>query len=315
MTVLNYRLVENVAGHHAFLSELKDFCEDYGWTVVRHLTNVQWKTTSPQSFIAGTESFLEITSVGYGGQTLHFRFRMQNAGTDAQAEWLEKRGHLGNTTLQAVSTHPVDQTGAWDTSGNKYLSIPTGTIPAVWFFGNSKFIFVVIKCDSTYCNFLSFGSLELIYGTGETEAQWSGYSNTTQTNRKWYDKNDECPLDKAGSNIYYNGTNKNSSDSGWDFMFTTGNGITNGKFGTYANMVVKNEYSDVRPLWKQMMWMKDTVDGLWFPLGFSPVYRIWHEGLQIGEKVTYGEDEYLTFPMCRLNERQYGIAIQIAEAA
>lgn len=308
MSVLACSIKENLVNHHAFLEELKNFCQAQGWTIVRFLQNVQWKTTSPQSFIAGTESFLEVLSTGYGSQTLHFRLRMENAGSDSQAEWLHTAGHLGNTTLQSVSTHPVDQTGIW--TNNKFLSIPAITIPTVWFFGNDKFILAVIKCDSTYVQFLTFGTLEL-FASSETQANFYGWSNTTQTNRKWYNKNTPCPFDQITDQVYYNSARKTSTNAGWNYTLTTGNGVTNGKFGSYGDGIVENENLDVRPIQKQLMYVEDSADSLWFTLGWSWIFRVWHEGLQIGERLVYGDQEYICFPMGRLEEWFLGVAVRV----
>ena len=50
----------------------------------------------------------------------------------------------------------------------------------------------------------------------------------------------------------------------------------------------------------------------WVHLGKAWVYRIDTEGLEIGERVKYGSEEFLCFPNGRVNERFKGFAVQIA---
>src|SRR3990172_4813489 len=99
MSLLNYVLYNDVANHHDFMLKLKDFCLAQGWTIVRFYQTIQWASIGGGlfGFVAGTEDYLEVTSPGYGSQNLHFRFRMNNAGTPVNNEYLEQSAGLGNT--------------------------------------------------------------------------------------------------------------------------------------------------------------------------------------------------------------------------
>ena len=310
MSLLNWQLHHDVANHHDFILKLKDFCLAHGWTIVRFYQNIQWASIGGGQFgfVAGTEDYLEVTSPGYGSQNLHFRFRMNNTLALPNNEYLEQAALLGNTALNTASgTHPITTgTGQWSNNTFRWTGIPTNPLPQVWFFGNNKFILAVIKCDADYCQFVTFGSLEL-YDAAQTQGNFNGQTQGGQD--PWYNKGSVLPWNVNGENVYYNGARQPSANSQWSFTITTGDTLATGAFASYGRAVIKNDYSEVRTPFKQISYLKDT-DTLWFALGTCWVYRINHDGLAIGEKVLYGVDEYLTFPNGRL-ARKIGIAMRI----
>lgn len=309
MTVLNYEIKTNLIDHHDFLAKLKDFCFAQGWTIDDFRQNILWANTAPQYYdwVIGDESFLEITSSGYGAQTLNFRFRTESAKTDPQHEWLHLGAQNGIPIDHSSYLHPVDQ-GSWNIS--KLLSLPPSAISQVWFFGNSKFILCAIKLADDYVTFLTFGSIEL-FDIADDEGNFAGYTFSAGDG-KWYNKNDQIPFDFDGSNIYYDGGLVGYSRYACDLMLNTGNSFA-GEFARgYGRTIVKNSYSEVRPAAKPNIFIKHISDDLWRPMGTYPIFRINTYDLKIGEKIKYGTEEYITFPDCRgNNERYMGLAVRI----
>lgn len=307
MTVLAYEVHANLADHHAFLEKLKDFCNSQGWTVDDFQSSVQWAWDGAKyDWLAGSESFLEVTSTGYGAQVLNFRFRTEATGADADSEWLQMGAQLGEAINTALSTHPVEQD---DWNLYRYTSFNPTTLPTVWFFGlDAKFVLAVVKFSADYCNFLTFGSPEL-FDTADDEGNWAGYSFSGLS--KWYNKNDFIPFDVDSNNIWYDANRVVTARQAINTTFTTANNF-GGEFAKYGRMITRNDYSEVRPVIKPLVYIKHVADDLWRRLGTFPIFRIDHRGLKIGEKVTYGSEEYLTFPMNRGNDERYkGLAVRI----
>ena len=301
--ILDYRIVSNISSHHDFLEELKNFCITEGWTTVWE-PNSTWEWTGSQyDFVAGNESFLEVTSSGYGAQTLNFRFRTQHELTDPEHEWLDFGALLGEAIDYGSATHPVLQ-NHWN--HYTYLSIKPHDILKAWFFGNNKFILAVIKLDNSYITFISFGSPQL-FDTTKTDCNFAGYTDTGST--KWYDRQGLCPFDHNYQCFFFQG---GVAEVGYNIMFSSDNNFTTvGDFTKYSRLITQNSYSAVRPLMKPMIFAKQT-SALWEPIAVFPIYRMDSRELLIGERITLGTEEYITFPNCYQGQRYKGIAVKIA---
>lgn len=302
MTVLAETIKTNLATHHTFLLELKNFAQAQGWTVTDFRTNVQWALSGPTyDFLAGSESFLELDSTGHGSQALKFRFRTEAAGTDANNEWLQmgafKSGESGFDVNSA--THPVERVSNGNSNWNphRYTGLKPTSIPRVFYYGNNKFIFCAIELTSTFLEFLSFGSIELD-DTADDEGNWAGYINTSTSGREWYNQVQSTPLDERGDNILYDGGAKGFNDSAFNVQFTQGQPHTTltGDWFRYGTIIHQNGYSNVRALQKPGVFIKHNSDAKWRFLGNIPVYRINSSNIAIGEEITYGAQKFRVFP-------------------
>lgn len=309
MTVLAYAIETNIATHHDFLEKLKDFCQAQGWTIDYFFTNVSWVSSGGgYDFVSGGgESFLEVTSSGYGSQILNFRLRSEAVGTDPDNEFIWLTPHLGEAIDYGDNDHPCRQ-NSWRTSSgyNKTGFKPTDIIRA-WFFGNNKFIVAVAQFDNDYCTFLSFGTPEL-YNSAEAQGNFAGFTSTSDS--AWYAKSDRLPFDSVVNCFYYNSM-LDSGRIGNNLMFGASNEVL-GHFGRYGKAITKNSFSNVRPMMKPMLFAKSPVDEIWRPFGTWQIFRVNTKDLWIGEKIKYGTEEYLTFPSCKGNSEKYrGMAVRI----
>jgi len=318
MALLNYVFHANVTGIKDYLLKLRDFAVAQGWTEETYLTNVQWQSGS--GFVAGTEDFLQLSTTGYGAQSIFIRLRAENTGTDSESEWLQMGAHKNNTFDLGSSTHPVQRDGSgnanWNT--NRYTSYHPTNIPELWIFGNDKFIFSVAKHSTTICVFQMFGSIEH-YDTTQTQGDIATTtSNSTLSTFKWYNASRVTPLDHTVQYVYFQNGLVATVNSGFDFYYSLSGGVNNyvrNRFYNSGRVVESpNSFSEVRTPIKQVMFLKDVAgDGLWFEMGTCWIYRYNVEGLTIGEKVTFGTEEYLCFPNPSTPNTTAGIAIKIAE--
>ena len=320
MAVLNYSLKVNVAGHHELLKEIKIFAQAQGWTVVEFLEDVQWASVGGgnYNFIAGTEKYLELYSAGYGSQNLRYRFRSAGSSLgDANNRQILGHGHtVALTRPNTQSAHPQNQTSKWSIMFTYAgIRVQETTIPEVWLFGNSKFIFVVVRHDSQITSSLYFGSIELedfdtsivggyAYFPIDTNTLWTSYSMT-------YNSCFDMFPGSISSYLYYAGDTKAFETDHYHSFRCAGSNIYLSKLGpALPQLVVKNAYSEIRPLTKQIEFVKDT-DGFFIPIGTIPIYRINFNGFVIGQEITYDSDKYLVFPNGMYNN-YFGLAVQIA---
>lgn len=305
MSILTQTVKENLT-HHQWLGELKLFLESLGsWVIVDYLTSTQWKTTSPFGFIAGSESFLEITNVGYGSQAMRYRFRAQQAGT-AQ-EWIELSG---NTAVRALnSTLPCDQ-NQWNS--NQHISFKPSAIEKAWFFGNTKFVVCFIKFSSDFVQCVTFGSLEL-YDTAKTDCYMVGYVGTsTATTMHWSDasKSLQLPFDLRDTCFFWESGGLSIANMAQNIQFNTASADA-GQFYKLGLAVKRNAYSNQRSLFKTKYMFKRTSDGLFEPVGELPLYRADVTNLAIGEEISIGSKKFICFPALYL-ERTKGVAVRVA---
>lgn len=317
MTVLNYEFHENLADHHELLEKLKDFAVSEGWTATVFQQNVEWANLGGGTYgwDTGSETFLMLNSTGYGSQDLQFRFRGEADGGEPTHEWIQCYGYVGSTSLDtSVATHPVQQTTIgtrWSLSGS--TSFPSQTIPKTWLFGNDKFLLVVCQVDNLFVKTLAFGSVEL-FDSSETEGNLFLHQDSSlpeTAGNYWFNYNTLVVFDTATDDfLLFDGS---KDDCRTSFTFNASNNHVNGAFYSYGQAVNRNNsVSARRPMYKQDYFALDSGDGRWVHLGKAWVYRIDTEGLEIGERVKYGSEEFLCFANGRVNERFKGFAVQIA---
>lgn len=308
MTVLNLTTHDAVTGIHDYVEKLKDFAVAQGWTQHDFLQNVQFQSGS--GFIAGSESFLQISTTGHGSQSIFVRIRAEASGVDPLSETLTLGMHKTNTYSNSGS-HPVAQ-GNWNgTTLSPGTSYSPTSIPMLWLFGNDKVIHTVAQHSNTQVVFQSFGSLELFDST-YTDGEFA--CRTSSTLQKWYNNAQTWPLD-GGISVYVNGIEESnffSSDVVLSYRATAST-VTNGSYGHSANSLEgTNGFSERRILEKQMVSVIDTGDGLFFPLGQTWAYRAYSADLPIGQEISFGSKKFLVFPNANNASRSIGVAFRIA---
>ena len=305
MALLNYQVFDNVTGIHDFVEKLKDFALAQGWTVNDFIQNTQFQSGS--GFVSGNETFLQISSSGFGSQNMVFRFRAEASGTDPESETLTTGGHK-TTVFSNSGQHPVLQDD-WNTSGGQTSYHPS-SIPMVWFFGNDKFIFSVAMHSNTILTFLMFGSVNLIdtsYTEGEIIASDSSLI-------KWYTGNHRFPLDGLLW-AYYNGAGNQSAGFNQrvrvSFSANSTTITTNRAFASWGKSIESNnDFSEKRAIVKPVMYFQDS-DDLWFPAGDVWLYRVYALDLPVGGEITFGSEKYLCFPNGNVTF-PFGVAVRIA---
>lgn len=325
MSLLNYQVHYNPTSHKDVLSKIRSFAIAQGWTSDKYVTSKDWlHDGSKYDWLTGTTDFLQLYSNGYGSHELVFRFHWQGNGSDAQAEF----GYL--TGIKPGNRTPDDQVSAKPYAQNPFCgrygyhdSFPSGTHVALWIFGNSKFIIVVDQVSSDTLLQFYFGTIELFDEAMSTfgftrMTQWTG-----ATHRPWYKMKDQegyfvSPWDGGWGTTSGGGYNQ----FWWDGDVASGDRVRHNcrfaydgslihfAFNSLSRTVRANTFTGKRVLIKPTVFGKRRSDDIWTPIGTFPFYRIECSGLQIGEKVTYGAEEYLVFPNSFAGKK-YGTAYRI----
>lgn len=314
--VLNYEIHENLASCRDFFQKLKLFAVAQGWTLKREEIDKQWASIGggQYGFVTGTQDYMELFSVGHGSQYLNFRFYLRNeSATDAQAFYV--RGHRYDTYKTSVSTHPVDinaTESAWNDiyrySG--YHSLKRTNIPAVWFFGNSKFICWVMQCTYTYFVSGFFGSPNLFY---ESETYLACVSRAYDSEVPWTYFTLESVFDSGlDVGLLINNITTLCLDHVRHNFSIANDGIriTNNCFYPMSHVMKKNAVSNVRPIAPHLIYIKNSDLTRWYCPGNLWIGRIVFDGLSAGQKLKYGSEEYLVFPVTSLSN-YYGNAFRI----
>jgi hypothetical protein len=307
MTVLNVELQSNLVDEKDWLEKLKDFCQAQGWTIDAYEQDKNWQ--SGTGFVNGNGSgddYLFVSSNGFGNQNLVYRMKTDRSNT-ANSNFIEIGAFTTTVFSTTTNTNPVLQNDKFNLR-TLAIGLPSSTILRAWFCGNDKFIYVPTQIESDYVEHFSFGSVEL-FDPSETEGNFVGHTRTSSL-QHWFLKNSAFPpFDSIDRSILYNGVGE--TDAGTNYRLTANNTTNSGRFFGYGHLIVQNAFSQIRPLQKQLYYVQDDSDGLWFPLGQTWIYRINTTDLNIGEKLFYGSEEYIVFPF-RTPLQVMGVAVRVA---
>lgn len=323
MALLNYATHTSVAGAKDLLSKLKDFATAYGWVAENYQTSKVWGLVSGVTYgwIAGDQDFLDLSSTGYGSQVLRFRLLVDpyDASDDTLYTCPIDPANPSVSTASATSAHLQN---SWQTTYYDKMSLPRGTIPQVWFFGDAKFILVVVQVSATEVATFAWGLPELDSGLqndaliwhwpghymGNESSTFSWQTLTTNLTYWWNCFGVTFPY-QTGYLAHWTAaaraTDYVKSNMGIATTAVAGN------FTKLDDVLAVNGFTNKRTLVRPTSFLKNVSTGVWYPAGVLPVAYCKFTGLSIGSTITYGAESYLAFPVV-LSTHDYGIAVRIA---
>lgn len=320
----------DVADAIELFNRLQLFLAAQGWTVNSFLTASAWQTGT--GFIAGDEVYLDVTSNGYGNQSLHYRFRVYDNQTSRRR--LTMNQGYGDVTLDTSNfLHPVSrfrnpttsnfvnrpfQTSAFSDQCISFIS--DGVMPRVWFLAfEQKYCCVAIQLDSQKIHFLQFGSQEMedlnsnwgAFCYVNNDVDWKTTNVKTPFDHDGYDSFDEY-ITRDGRNG--NSVNKNSFSMGDGSIFAPNNeaAVDNAFNAAPFAYLIANEYSELRPMARAHHYALDPGDNLWFYYARDFFYRINVKDYRIGERIKISTEEYIVFPNFQVDVSQIGVAFRIS---
>ena len=305
MSVLQMTTFDAVLGVDDYVEKLKDTMLAYGWTLHDFLQNVQWQNGT--GFVAGDESFLQMSTTGFGSQTVFVRIRTLTDSGDVLNKNLQVGMHKTNVFSTATPTHPVLQ-GNWNTLTDSSTSYSPNSIPMLWIFGNDKFIHTVAQHNNTQVVHQTFGVM-FENDPSMTEGEFCAINSSTL--QKWYTGNQRFPMDGI-VDFFYDGQLKSTTNNGADRSFrVNGNSTLNEDFGHSAEgLENSNDFSERRLIDSQIFYIQDT-DGQYFDHSRCDVARCFTGDLPIGHELVFGTKKYVTFPNADNAGSTIGVAVRI----
>lgn len=328
----------NVADEFELTNRLQLFLASQGWTVHRYLTNVSWRSAGGgvYAFLSGTaltdnEVFLEFSSNGYGNQVLHYRIRI--TGEAASLRYIYANMGYGDTSLDdSYSQNPVVRFKPWSPSPswvNHPFSYNSSTypmqtfvsnepLPRVWFFGfDQKYICVVMQLDSQRVHYWHFGTMEMHDFNSEYGGFCHGFGN-----RDWKTSPQQTPFDygyfysfdEYSSRDGRNGSNANKLNFGMGTLDSNAHSDYAQAFAfNNAPRFLLNDlfYSELQTITRQLHYVIDPADGIWFYSGRSFWFRISAKNMRIGERFKISTEEYIAFPNFQVDLSKVGVAFRI----
>lgn len=316
-----------------------------GWTEnLYYNANIKWDTTNPYTgWEAGSNSWLDITSAGHGSQQLRFGMYLFPDPLDSVITSSLVVGGSRNASTYATNTPqtPLSQSAfCWSSAGtiNNTISLPRGTIYAAHFFGNAYCFYSVIQTSSGSNIIWGFGSPTLLPSyASRVDAQHlylPHASANTDANHRWNSTNQAalyyswCGLDFPNyvnvgqpSGCYYayiEAAGRIQTTAPDYYLLNTCipaiGGIQASFPGPYFdvmnNAVQLNTYNSIRPIIQPKVYYKDGATSKWENIGTQPWGNIWFAGLNIGEVLVYGAEQYVAFPN-RIGADPYGKCFRV----
>jgi len=308
----------NVLTHQEWLSRLKTFMQNQGWTIVRHLENVQWQAGT--GFVAGTEFFLEVNSNGFGNQTLHFRLRLTDNTTENKRLRIEIG--YGDTTLDTPSSqHPVNRffkpgTGfTTPLSGSQIETFVSAlAMPQVYYFGfGQKYVASVIVLDTQKAHLIHFGTLDVHdlnsdYGAFSVDEGVLNWQTTDVDNVLGIGSFQSFRM-PDGTNGGFGNNKYATEDSNDPHREKMSIEAFNG--GGIGDIVIQNKFSELTPQARNHHYVEDPVDSRWYFFARDWCYRVNVIGKPIGHRFKISTEEYISFPNFDVNQSKYGYAFRV----
>ena len=185
MEVLNYTYHTSVEGPEQMLNYVNAFAVAQGWSLVEWREGCNW--VSGAGWDSGNDTYLELSSTGYGTQTL--RYRLHAEYDDPQNTWIYLSGvrpdapeyaEDGTYSPNLQSDHSWwQECSIVPTLYPARMSMPSGRFPAMWVWGDQKTIVVIVQLSALMYDSFAFGSPRL----------FSEFHTTTEAHGLWIGKN------------------------------------------------------------------------------------------------------------------------------
>jgi hypothetical protein len=322
--IVNYQKIVNVNGAQGLLAGLRAFAIAQGWTSESYLTNVKWLTGSGYVASGGYLDFLQLFSNGYGNQQLRYRFEAYpDQGSYPQVSWFFNCPTIpGNPTYNTASSTRGCYQDQWQASRWYDWNMPNSTFPAAWFFGHGKtWLFWVAQITSEWAIGGGIGTVLLLPEFQSRVDDWqmyfAGCYSYSFPQSHWYNINSyrtrwgmqlQPATNAADWRMMYSPASQYNRSVWTDTVrsncYTDASSNVGGHFGRLHEVVQFNAFTNkhvaVLPSW----FYRDFASGQWHVIGTLPISMIKNNGFNFGDSLFFGSDEYLAFPILRLNDDQ-----------
>lgn len=308
--IYNYTIHTNPAGGKDALTKLRTFLIAQGWRSEDYRTSVRWQYVSPgvYQWASGDDDFCQMFSNGYGHQSIRMRFRVEydSGYTNHYKFHSSMLAPTDDGSIDYSNGNHPQQQGEWTLGYTRSLSVPSGTFNELYLFGNNKWCLIGFRCTATTFIQFNFGTPELYpeyRNTTELMMRFPGQV-TEQSYYRW------DGLDSGLYQGYFYPPWSHRTSSTHDFLYYGGDaqnyngallnmGFYNGTeyhyWNGFPNVRQVNSWSGKRLMMRPDMFVKNA-SLTWEPIGHHPAWALPVSGLALGEVISYGNDDYMTFP-------------------
>jgi hypothetical protein len=320
MTIVNKVSFTNVAGGADVLDKIRTTAVSWGWTQFEWIPDVVFDAVNNVWATDVNGGYLALTSPGQGGsQDLIAKLHVEEM-YDHPGEYAMGVGMCDSTAYDLTSTtFPAFQNAVTTTtsipSRNVYAwSLPTANIPEIWIIGNSQYIYVVANLDGVFHTMLEFGSYEMRLASPLAQSGSITTATVVYTDNPWHHYVNSSPdgvgglvgipsvTHWAGGAPYWEGANI-AQASIYRTPGYVGN-LIDGAVGNITNNYTKlfntGDNSGRRLMMRNTVLYIRPSDGLLVPVAetYGSVFNGF--GLEPGQSLFYGTDEYIIFPCCSI---------------
>lgn len=311
MDVVAYQSFASPASHYAMLKNIKDFAAAQGWTIDEFRdADCLWSS----GWGAGTESFLQMHTHGYGSNYAGFRIRaykyyvIDNYGNWYQGancrQWRVRMHKADQESYSNIATHPVDQPttgninyngegGSTNDDGGHYYNglhfrESTDTYLRQVIFGNANFIDTFIQLDATFCCRMLIG-VPVMFDTSLANCSLRETCYNLGTGGALEDY--ASTGTRVISQFYFNDAQQYGSLSS---LF--GGSVGRDYVGpSYVTALLPNTFALARPILRDVLFV--TSGGVRYAVGYQPWGKIAASGLQPFQELSYGAETYMVAPL------------------
>jgi hypothetical protein len=245
----------------------------------------------------------------------------------------------GGSPVSAIlpTSHPAAQRssghiwGPGTASDCDCFTLPKNSFTGCWFFENGHSFWSVVQPTAGTCFLWGFGTPDLT-------SEYYAITDIQQVFAPCWSSNDWTNLSVADS-----GSNQNSWASGETYPFqmvyaspgpyVRADGVAPAAYNVYYNLcmgrhtnsptgltyfdsmntsVLLNTFNNIRPGIVPDVYLKRVGSGQWECVGTLPLAKIYSAGLNVGDHLFYGAEEYIAFPNLSTAASLYGNMIRIA---
>ena len=320
MTIVNKVSFTNVSGGVDILDKIRTTAVSWGWTQAEWLDGVVFSAASNAWVADVNGGYLALTSPGQGGsQDLIAKLQFDKWSKD-QNQYMMMVSMCNSTAYSLSSADfPAAQNMVTTTTPvlrrNLYgWSLPTTNIPEIWIIGNSQYIWVCANIDGVYHPMMEFGSYEM--REAAPLAQSGSIVSTTRVGgSSWYAYKGYSPQGVAEIQDVPSVSKATYSDPSYPYWegqtisafyrsvnHIAGLGSSNYLCFTdnYSKLLTTGDNSGRRLMMRSTILYTRPSDGLVVPVSETYASIFNGLGLQPGQSLFYGTDEYIVFPCCSI---------------
>ena len=311
MEVVDYVTHSDLSSNNnygAIIENIADFAEDHGWTINEKRIGVRWAHlgSGQYGWVSGSEVFIQLTCNDIKRPK---KWMLLSSAYQEQPYYsIDLDDTAGYSTTN--DRHPFLQVGHIQTNMRGFNCSYVFNGLKQWIFGNERWILNIIQRNATVCASAFFGIPSLINEDSPLlgHVMWKTGINPYYSYGTYFPSGDEELLAGPWS-VYLSGgyrTGYPQSSNVYGFCGTNirylsyaGTGSSSSYSGTgftMQHLLKTQSWSGKRTILVPLIYSHPAPTTIFSPFAYMPIGMVRFSGLDIGQVLTYGSEEYKVFP-------------------